>query len=79
MSLRGRVDRLARQAGADRPGPVTVVLREATAEVPPGRRERTNSAGLPVVEVVFDPSCGEVELPPAPYKLVAGVDPVDLV
>jgi hypothetical protein len=78
MSLRGRLNRVVRRLGADE-RPLTVVLVEASAERLPGRCERTNSAGLPVVEITFDPAGGAVPIPPPPYKLVCGTDPVDLV
>ena len=65
--------------GTDRPQPLTVVLLEPSAGSPPGRRERTNSAGLPVLEIVIDPEGGPVELPTVPHKLVCGIYPVDLV
>jgi hypothetical protein len=32
-----------------------------------------------VLEVVYEPNIGAVELPVPPYKLVVGIDPVDLV
>jgi hypothetical protein len=76
MSLRGRLNRVAKQVGADERS-LTVVLVEAGIEH--GRSERTNAAGLPVVEITFDPAGGAVALPPPPYKLVCGTDPVDLV
>ena len=80
MSPRTRLDRLQKRLDADRPaGPLTVVLIEAAPGQQPGRRERTNSAGLPVLDVAYDPETGPPQLPPAPYKLVHGVDPVDLV
>jgi hypothetical protein len=79
MALRGRLDRVTRRLAPNLPGgPLTVVLVEATADRPAGERRRTNSAGLPVVEVAFDPAGGPAALPP-PYKLVQGADPVDLV
>jgi hypothetical protein len=65
------------RAGAGEPDPLTVVLRDATPELPVGRSRRTNAAGLPVLEVALDHG-GPPELPPHPYKLVRGVDPVDL-
>jgi hypothetical protein len=55
------------------------VLVEASSERPLGRCERTNTAGLPVVEIAFDPEGGRVDLPDPPYKLVQGADPVDRV
>ena len=80
MSLRGRLERVTRRLGAEGPGgPLTVVLVEATAGVSCGRCERTNSAGLRVTEIAFDPAGAPVNLPSPPYKLVVGVDPVDLV
>jgi hypothetical protein len=81
MRLRGRLDRVTKQMTVDRLGtePLTVVLHEASAEHPPRRCERTSAAGLPVLEIVFDPAAGPVALPAPPYKLVQGVDPVDLV
>jgi hypothetical protein len=57
---------------------LTVVLTQASAGQPPGRLQRTNAAGLPVLEIVYGPT-SSVELPKPPYKLVAGIDPVDLV
>lgn len=78
MRLRARLDRVVQQMGANSAQPLTVVLVEASPERPPGRCERTNTAGLPVVEIVFDPD-GRVDLPPPPYKLVRGADPVDRV
>ncbi|MCI0702331.1 MAG: hypothetical protein L0241_14710 [Planctomycetia bacterium] len=78
MSLRSRIQKVTKVMRADAP-PLTVVLTEATAERPPCRHERTNSAGLPVLEIIYDPAGGPVELPPAPYKLIAGIDPADLV
>jgi hypothetical protein len=64
-----------------RPGaePLTVVLHEADAEHLSGQSRHTNAAGLPVVEITFDPADGPVQLPSPPFKLVQGVDPVDLV
>jgi hypothetical protein len=79
MRLRSRLDRLVKSLGTPGGGPLTVLLREAGPGLPPGRRERTNSAGLPVLEIVYDPASGPVELPPPPYKLVHGVDPAELV
>jgi hypothetical protein len=78
MNLRARLNRVAKQMGADRL-PLTVVLLEPNAGRRSGRCERTNAAGLPVLEVVVDPVCGSVDLPTGPYKLVCGTDPVDLV
>jgi hypothetical protein len=60
------------------PAPLTVILRDAVAGLTPGRISRTNSAGLPVLEIVLDPDGGPPELPPPPYKLVRGTDPIDL-
>ena len=79
MNLRGRLNRVTKHLGAGGPQPLTVVLLEPGAGLPPGRRERTNSAGLPVLEVVVDPADGPVELPAGPHKLGWGIDPVDLV
>jgi hypothetical protein len=80
MKFRSRLAKVTKMLNAERPGgPLTVVLNEATVGRPPGRCERVNSAGLPVVEITFDPVAGPVELPAPPYKLVAGTDPVDLV
>jgi len=79
VRLRSRLDRLVKALGSPVAGPLTVLLLEAGPGLPPARRERTNSAGLPVLEVVFDPAAGPVELPSPPYKLVCGVDPADLV
>jgi hypothetical protein len=80
MNLRGRLNRVTKRLGANHPvGPLTVVLIDATDGLPPGRCERTNSAGLPVLEIAFDPAGGPVELPAGPFKLVCGLDPVDLV
>jgi hypothetical protein len=78
MRLRARLDRVVKQMGAGRAQPRTVVLVEASPERPPNRSERTNTAGLPVVEIVFDPA-GSVDLPTVLYKLVRGADPVDWV
>jgi hypothetical protein len=69
---------LERRAGAGEPGPLTVVLRDGEAGLPPGRTRRTNAAGLPVLEIIFDPAGVPPELPPPPFKLVRGADPVDL-
>jgi hypothetical protein len=77
MSLRGRLNPVAKQIGADE-RPLTVILVEA-GDRAPGRFERTNAAGLLVVEIVFDTDGGPVTLPAPPYKLVCRVDPVDLV
>jgi hypothetical protein len=79
--MRARLDHLCKRLGvvATDAGPPTVVLREATPGERPARRERTDAAGLPVVEVAYDPAGGPVQLPPPPYKLVYGTDPVDLV
>lgn len=79
MRLRARLDRVAKQMGADRAHPPTVVLLDPSAERRPGRCERTNATGLPVVEIVLDEGGGCGELPAPPYKLVRGIDPVDLV
>jgi hypothetical protein len=79
MRLRSRLDRVVKLLGAGDPHPVTIVLLDPTDGRPPGRCERTNAAGFPVVEVVFDPTDGSVELPAPPYKLVRGIDPIDLV
>lgn len=73
MSLRGRLNRVAKQMGADE-RPLTVALVEASAERPPGRSERTNSARRPVVEIVCNTDGGPVTLPSPPYKLVCGTD-----
>jgi hypothetical protein len=78
MRLRARLDRVTKQLGAARAHPLTVVLVEAPVEHPTSRYERTNSAGLAVVEIAYDPA-SSTELPRPPYKLVAGIDPVDLV
>jgi hypothetical protein len=80
MTLRSRLQKVTslmrpEQSGAQ---PLTVVLNEADPDRPPGQYRRTNAAGLPVVEIVFDPAAGPVELPAPPYKLVQSVDPVDL-
>jgi hypothetical protein len=77
MSLRGRLNRVVKRLGAAE-RPLTVVLVEA-GDRSPGRSERTNAAGLPVVEIAFDSTGGPAALPPPPYKLVCGADPVDLV
>jgi hypothetical protein len=80
MTTRSRLGRVAKRLGAERPGgPLTVVLTEAREGGRSGTRRYTNSAGLPAVEVTFDPAAGPVEMPAPPYKLVAGIDPVDLV
>lgn len=55
MTLRSRLLKVTKRMRAD-PAPLTVVLTEATAERPPSRHERTNSAALPVLEIVFDPA-----------------------
>jgi hypothetical protein len=81
MKFRSRLRKVAKHLGAGNAGaaPLTVVLRPATTGQPPGRLQRTNGAGLPVLEIVYDPASGPVELPSSPYKLVEGVDPMDLV
>jgi hypothetical protein len=80
MTLRNRLGRLEKAVEAERDdGPLTVVLTEANPEQPVERRERKNSAGLPVLDIVYDPTLGPGSLPRSPYKLVYGVDPIDLV
>jgi hypothetical protein len=80
MTLKKRLGRLegAVEAGRD-DGPLTVVLTEGRPGPTPSRLERKNAAGLPVLEIVYDPALGPGELPRAPFKLVHGVDPLDLV
>jgi hypothetical protein len=79
MRFRSRLRKVAKHLNAEHPGaPLTVVLTPASAGQPHSRRQRTNAAGLPVLEIVYAPT-GPVELPRLPFKLVAGVDPVDLV
>jgi hypothetical protein len=81
MTLRSRLQKVTKQMRAERPGagPLTVVLHEADAGHPPCQSRRTNAAGLPVLAITFDPAAGPVALPAPPFKLVQGVDPVDLV
>jgi hypothetical protein len=87
QSCRGSTSVLFREGRLPWPGgtignpaqPLTVVLVEASSERSSGRCERTNAAGLPVVEIVFDSDGGRVDLPAPPYKLVRGADPVDRV
>ena len=79
MNLRGRLNRATKRMGTDRAQPLTVVLLEPGTDSRPGSRRRTNAAGLPVVEIVTDFAAGAVELPPSPFKLVCGADPIDLV
>ena len=72
MRLRTRVERLARRTGADRV-PLTIFLREATPDLPVGRRVVWGGVGL---EIVFDPEQGVPALPPGgPHKLILGMDP----
>lgn len=80
MKFRSRLRKVAKHLGAGDSGrySLTVVLTPASAGQPPSRRQRTSAAGLPVLEIVYGPT-GSVELPKPPFKLVAGVDPVDLV
>jgi len=80
MTLWNRLGKLEK-AMAPEPvsGPLTVVLVEAGPGQVAERNERTNSAGLPVLEIVYDPTMGPGPLPRMPYKLVSGIDPVDLV
>ena len=83
MSLRPRLNRLSKRVGAraSEPGPQVVVLTEAVEGRVGGRRERKNSAGHRVLEIAFDPKAepGPIPLPPGPYKLIMGCDPVDMV
>jgi hypothetical protein len=79
MTLRGRLGRLEKAVETEWDGPLTVVLTEDYSGRPAERIERKNCAGLPVLEIVFDPAVGPGELPRPPYKLVCGVDPIDLV
>jgi hypothetical protein len=80
MTLRNRIGKLEK-AVAPEPvfAPLTVVLIETAPGQPAGRSERTNSVGLPVLEIAYDPAVGPGPLPRESYKLVLGVDPVDLV
>jgi hypothetical protein len=81
MRFRSRLWKVAKHldAGNSGAGPLTVVLKHASEGHPPGRFPRTNTAGLPILEIIYDPVGGPVELPLPPYKLVEGIDPVDLV
>jgi hypothetical protein len=80
VTLRSRLGWLEKAMDADQdPGPLTIVLTEAQPGQPVERRERNNSAGLPVLEIVYDTTLGPGSLPRSPYKLVHGVDPIDLV
>ncbi len=81
MTLRSRLEKVTKHMRAEQPDaqPLTIVLREADSEHHLGQSRRVNAAGLPVLEVAFDPAAGPVELPSPPYKLVQGADPVDLV
>jgi hypothetical protein len=80
MTARARLARLEKVVDANRDdGLLTIVLIEAHPGQPVDRRERKNSAGLPVLEIVYDPTLGPGPLPHPPYKLVRGTDPADLV
>lgn len=80
MRIRNRLARLEKIVRANSiDEPLTIVLIESGSGQPVERRERQNSAGLPVLEIVYDPKTGPGPLPRSPYKLVCGVDPVDLV
>jgi hypothetical protein len=87
MRLTNRVKALEDVCGGGPDGPVTVVLIDPTPDFPAGRRDRTDAAGRPVVEIVSGPgddAAGVVATPTAPLpagpcKIVAGADPIDLV
>jgi hypothetical protein len=80
MTLRNRIGKLEKAVTPGSPfAPLTVVLIETAPGQSPCRSERTNSAGLPLHEIVCDAAVGPGPLPRAPHKLVHGVDPVDLV
>ena len=80
MTLRNRIGKLERVVTPESlHWPLTVLLVEAAAGQAAGRNERTNSAGLPILEIVYNPAIGPGPLPSTPHKLINGIDPVDLV
>jgi hypothetical protein len=79
VNLNNRIGRLEKIERNRDGGPITVVLIEAEAGQPTARREKQDSNGRKVLEIIYDPATGPPQLPAGPLKLFQGVNPADLV